>query len=214
MARIVTPFGYRLQTDLANEFSRMDSEWFFQWHGLNSGRDVDVDNFAGRRIRIGGVLFEDCESAYWTAIKRYMTNKINDVFYLAEEEIRTLEASKVPAIAEDAANIIEEYCGRIRRHAVDTERAVRGRGYPDLNFTFPYAERMEYSGEIARRKAALAAFYVPEEVPKPSLLPAPPRLPLSKRFERFYDGNKGKWATAALVLTAIGATFAVLRYFL
>jgi hypothetical protein len=137
MARLETPFGHRLQAELANEFSRMDSEWFFPWHGLNSGREIDLDRFDGRRIRLGGVLYDGC----------------------AEREIRVSGEAKASAIAEDAANVAEEYCNRIRRQAIDTDRRLKGRGNPDTQYSSPYADRMEFTGEIARRKAALANFY-------------------------------------------------------
>lgn len=209
MTRLVTPFGYKLQTELSNEFSRMDSEWFFPWHGLNSGRDINVDNFDGRRIRLGGIRFEGCEPVYWAAVKRYLSNKISEAFDLADKEIRVSGQANAPRIAEDAASAMEEYCGRIRRQAIDTDRRLLGRGYPDPKYSSPHADRMEFASEIARRKAALVSFYVPEEAPEPSR-PPPPPLTLSKRFERAYDGNKGKWATVALIIGAIGVA---LRYF-
>lgn len=93
-----------MQTELANEFSRMDSEWFFPWHGLNSGREINLDRFDGRRIRLGGGPYGGSdESVYWTAIGRYLNNKINEIFELADKEIRNSGQSKVQAIVEDTA---------------------------------------------------------------------------------------------------------------
>jgi hypothetical protein len=53
----LTPFGHRLATKLENEYLRMANEWFFRWHSLGYGGVVDVDDFNGRRIHIGGVQF-------------------------------------------------------------------------------------------------------------------------------------------------------------
>jgi hypothetical protein len=210
MARVVTPFGYKLQTELSNEFSRMDSEWFFPWHGLNSGREINLDRFDGRRIRLGGGTYGGSdEGVFWSAIGRYLSNKINEVFDLADKEIRHASQSKVRAIVEDAASVVEEYCWRIRRHAIDTDRRLRGRGNPNPDYSSPHADKMEFTSEIARRKAALVSFHVPEEALEPTRS-LPPPLTLSKRFERVYDANKGKWATVALIVGAIGVA---LRYF-
>lgn len=211
MARLVTPFGYKLQTELSNEFSRIESEWFFPWHGLNSGREINLDRFDGRRIRLGGGSYGGSdEGVFWSAVGRHLSNKINEVFDLADEEIRLASHLKVQAIVEDAASVVEEYCWRIRRHAIDTDRRLLGRGNPDPDYSSPRAERMEFASEIARRKAALISFHVPEEVPDVSPPPTlPPLLTLSKRYERVYDGHKGKWATAALIIGAIGVA---LRY--
>lgn len=204
-----TPFGYKMQTELANEFSRLDSEWFFPWHGLNSGREINIDRFDGRRIRLGGGPYGGSdESVYWTAIGRYLDNKINEIFELADKEIRDSDRSNVQAIVEDSAIVAEQYCWRVRRQAIDTDRRLKGRGNPDPDYSSPYADRMEFTGEIARRKAALASFYVPEEAPLPSPLP----LPKNQRYERFYERHKGKWATIALIVAIIGATLGVLRF--
>jgi hypothetical protein len=179
----MTPFGLRLHTELDNEFARMASEWFFPWHGLNSGRGVSVDNFNGQRIQLSGILFDGCEPVYWAAIKRHL-------------EIRLSPGSKIIAVAEDAANVIEVYCARIRSHAIETERALKGRGFPDRSYSSAIGERLDLSGEILGRKRALVEFYGQSE----------PRAVKDRKFEKFIEANKGKLQ----LLGGIGALMTIL----
>jgi hypothetical protein len=192
----MTPFGLRLHTELDNEFARMASEWFFPWHGLNSGRGVSVDNFNGQRIQLSGILFDGCEPVYWAAIKRHLSNKISEVFDLAEKEIRLSPGSKIIAVAEDAANVIEVYCARIRSHAIETERALKGRGFPDRSYSSAIGERLDLRGEILGRKRALVEFYGQSE----------PRAVKDRKFEKFIEANKGKLQ----LLGGIGALMTIL----
>lgn len=185
MTHIKTLFGHRLLTELGNEFRQMDSEWFFRWHALSYGEKVDVDRFDGQRIRVGGLRFEagtSIELVYWEAVARYVSNKINDVFERAEQEIRVSPPSSAADLAEDAANALRPFFGRILNHAVDTDRRLKGRGYPDQNYTAPNSSKVSFVAEIERRKNSLTEFYKPPVAPTSR----------SERFEKFIEKNKGK----------------------
>jgi hypothetical protein len=109
----LTPFGHKLANSLENERLRMANEWFFPWHSLGYGGTVDVDDFNGRRIRIGGVKFSgSTELVYWSTLRRYVANKINDTFASAEAEIRATSASNARAIVEDASHLLLSFCQR------------------------------------------------------------------------------------------------------
>src|SRR5439155_1513350 len=132
------------------EYSRMDSQWFFRWHNLNiANRIVDVDDFKGGRIQTGGVLFDgSAELIYWETISRYFLNKINDVFERAEHEIRVTSCIHATPIAEETAQLLRSYCQRIFRHAIDTARRVKGRGFPNEQYASAHCGRVSFAAEI------------------------------------------------------------------
>ena len=121
----MTPFGHKLSNSLENERLRMANEWFFPWHGLGYGGRVDVDDFNGRRIRIGGVKFSgSTELVYWSTLRRYLANKINTTFEAAEAEIRATSGANAPAIVEDTSRLLIPFCQRILGEAIETDRAL------------------------------------------------------------------------------------------
>lgn len=141
----------------------MDSDWFFRWHALNYEKEVDVDRFDGQRIHTGGLRFEagtTIELVYWEAVARYVSNKINDVFERTENEIR-ISPNRSFDLAEDAANVLRPFFQRILNHAIDTDRRLKGRGYPDKKYTAPNSSKVSFVAEIERRKNSLCEFYKP-----------------------------------------------------
>jgi hypothetical protein len=156
-----TPFGYRLATELDNEFLRMANEWFFPWHGLNSGRPVNVDGFDGRRISYEGIGFTGSpEIVFWKTLRRYVGNKLDSIFNAAEAEIRLVGHDRAAAIAEDTAHELRFYFARLLKHAIEVDRALKGKGFPDPNYTSPLSQGIGYSAAIEHRRDALTRFYM------------------------------------------------------
>jgi hypothetical protein len=78
----MTPFELSLGHELDIERQRFDSEWLFQWHNIKSEqRIVDVPDYRGGRISMGGIRFEgQCQSIYWQALGRYLNGKVHEIF--------------------------------------------------------------------------------------------------------------------------------------
>jgi hypothetical protein len=201
----LTPFGHRLSNSLENERLRMTNEWFFPWHSLGYGGRVDVDDFNGRRIRIGGVEFSgSAELVYWSTVKRYLANKINDTFAAAEAEIRATSATNAQAIVEDASRLLTPFCQRIVGEAIETDRRLKGKGFPDPRYQSHHAARISFLGDVDARKRSILAFYCRENESKSSL---------GARVEKFVERNKGKLQITAAIVGILGLGIAALKFF-
>jgi len=155
----VTRFGKRLAEEFEDEFSRLANEWYLKWHALARGEAIDLDDFRGGRVRLGGMRFDaSAELAYWSAAARYARGKIEEVFGRAEDHVRARAGVGAAAIAEDAAARLRSFLERVHRHAVFTEYRLKARGYPDESYL---AARKDdaVATEIRRRKAALTEQY-------------------------------------------------------
>lgn len=182
----------------------MANEWFFPWHSLSYGGRVDVDDFNGRRIRIGGVRFSgSTELVYWSTVKRYLANQINGTFETAETEIRATSSSNARAITDDVYRLLMPFCQRILGQAIETDRRLKGQGFPDPNYQSHHAARISFLGDIEARKQSILAFYRPEAAQSPSL---------GQRLEKFVEKNKGKLQIAGSVVAVLGLIIAALKF--
>jgi hypothetical protein len=201
----LTPFGHRLSTRLENERLRMSNEWFFFWHSLGHGGAVDVDDFNGRRIRIGGVRFSgSTEVVYWSTVRRYIANQINDTFEVAENEIRATSTSNARAIVDDASGLLIAFCQRILGEAIETDRRLKGNGFPDPSYQSPHAARVLFRGDVEVRKNSMIAFYHHNKPPKQSL---------GARIEKFVEKNKGKLQITGSIVAILGLAIAASKLF-
>ena len=84
----MTPFELNLQNELEIEWQRFSNKWLFIWHNINiRNRTVDVDDFRGGRIHVGGVPFEgQLQQIYWQAIGRYLIATIHNIFRRWDED--------------------------------------------------------------------------------------------------------------------------------
>jgi hypothetical protein len=200
----LTPFVYKLSNSLENERLRTANEWSFAWHSLGYGGRVDVDDFNGRRIRIGGVKFSgSAELVCWSTLRRYLTNKIDDTFVSAEAEIRATSASNAAAIAEDVSRLLIPFCQRILGEAIETDPRLKGAGFPDTSYKSPHAARISFLGDVEARKRSIIAFYVQEHQ----------RQSFSLRMEKFVERNKGKLQITASIIGVLEFIIAALRFF-
>lgn len=129
---MLTPFELFLKSELDNERLRFGSEWVFKWHQINiEGRSTDVDDFKGGRIRLGGVKFDGQPQAiYWNTLRRYLQQKIHSTFRQWDEKCREYSATQRISSLDGTAGLLESFVGQLVEKAADTDRRLRGRGYP------------------------------------------------------------------------------------
>ena len=129
---VLTPFELALRRELEGEFVRMDSEWFFRWHNINNqGMSVDVDNFYGGRIRVGGIVFQgQVQSIYWRSVERYLIEFAHQQFRRWRENVEQYARDIQERSLEGTAGQLRTFSSRICQHAIDTDRRLRGRGQP------------------------------------------------------------------------------------
>jgi hypothetical protein len=167
-AMATTPFGYRLCSELENEFLRMTNEWFFKWHALGWGGAMVVDDFNGRQISYAGNAYSGSPHfVFWDAVRRYVSNKINSVFEGAENEIRAIGTEHVQAIADDTAAVLSAFCRRILDKAVETDHNLNGDGLQYVSS----AAFSSFFPEIEHRKQVLVQFYIQPKQTDKSLPP-------------------------------------------
>lgn len=183
----------------------MSNEWFFPWHSLGYGGTVDVDDFNGRRIRIGGVRFSgSTEIVCWSTVRRYIANQINDTFEATENEIRATSTSNARAIIEDASGLLIAFCQRILGEAIETDRRLKGNGFPNPSYQSPHAAQVLFRGDVETRKSSMIAFYYQEQTSKQSL---------GVRIEKFVEKNKGKLQVTGSIVAILGLAIAARRLF-
>lgn len=128
----LTPFELKLRHDLEIEFRRMDHDWFFQWYNLNiRGHVVDVDSFDGKRIHTGGAVFGDTvQQNYWEAVERYLRQKTHETFVNWKIETEQYPAKGQASSLEGTVALLRKFAARIIEKGVETDRRLRGRGFP------------------------------------------------------------------------------------
>ena len=132
-ALAITPFDLRLDHELNREALRFANEWLFPWHNINiENRVVKVDDFQGRFIQVGGIVFDgQIRKIYWQAIQRYLLIKIHDAFKAWDTETGQYPPSMRAASLEWMSNRLTGFVGAIIARSINMDRALRGRGDPE-----------------------------------------------------------------------------------
>ena len=127
-----TPFELKLATDLDIEFQRFANKWLFPWHRINMpNRSMDVEDFKGGRIRFGGILFDDQpQQIYWLAVGRYLSLKAHEIMQSWDVETRGYPLRQRASSLDRAEGLLSSFAGQVVGKALDTDRKLRGRGYP------------------------------------------------------------------------------------
>jgi hypothetical protein len=154
--KVVTPFELSLRNELEVEWQRFDGEWLFKWHGMTyEGGVTDVDDFRGGRIRYGGILFGDQQQQiFWEALSRYLNQKVHDVFKQWDVETRGYPAPVRLRSIEGLELILTGFAQQIVGRAVDTDRRLRGGGYPESVRPYNSGGSVRAIAEISRLAAA------------------------------------------------------------
>jgi hypothetical protein len=188
----MTPFEVTLESDLKLEWQRFANEWLFPWHNLSSAhRMVDVDNFDGRRITLGGVTFEgSAQLVYWDAIGRYLNLKVHEAFRRWDTETLSYPRTTRRESIDGVQVLLHGFVGRIISESIRTDRALRGGGHPAS--VPPHDASGPHSGAGAEiRRLAEAHRLLIDQIAEKDVLIAP-SISWSKRIENLHADHKGK----------------------
>lgn len=197
----MTPFELSLNNELSIEGRRFFSEWTFQWHKLKmEGKFVDVPNFEGGRIHLGGIMFEDQQqSIFWHAISRYLATKVDEVFRRWNAETKEYPAEKRATALAGTAMLLMRTAGSVMTDALRTDRALRGDGRPKTDkphlFDRINSEIISHIEDTERSYRDLLFF---TEKPQP-------KLGFFRRLQRAYDDNKFLFWFIGIIVGLIGA---------
>jgi hypothetical protein len=127
-----TPFELKLARDLDVESLRFANKWLFTWHQINMpNRSMDVEDFKGGHIRLGGVVFEgQPQQIYWLAVGRYLSQKTHEIMQAWDIETKAYPAVQRRSSLDRVEGLLTSFAGRIVGDALNTDRKLRGRGYP------------------------------------------------------------------------------------
>src|SRR5258707_212860 len=86
-----TPFEISLVHELGQDVIRMANDWFFKWHSINiEGQHVDVEDFYGGRITVGGFVFQgQIQDIYWSSVGKHLVDRVHKGFRQWETECAT-----------------------------------------------------------------------------------------------------------------------------
>jgi hypothetical protein len=182
-----TPFEISLVHELGQDSIRMANDWFFKWHSINIPNGVvDVEDFYGGRISVGGIVFQgQIQDIYWSSVGNYPPD-------LRRSVLDALERS------------LNGYIARVMQTAVRTDQALRGHGDPASVPTYNSSGTHSRANvEVVRLKAAhLALIPTAKPAGRPSLL---------KRTEEHFTKWRGVYAGVSLLMAVIGL---VIKFFL
>lgn len=128
----MTPFELSLEMELNVERQRFDNQWLFKWHGMTyEGGVTDVEDFSGGRIHYGGIKFgHQQQQVFWQALERYLLLQVHDVFKKWDVETKGYSQETRLRSIDGVSQKLRTFVQRINMRAVETDRRLRGRGYP------------------------------------------------------------------------------------
>ena len=138
----------------------MCNEWFFAWHHLERG--MEVDDFNGGRIRYSGIDYKGSpQHVFWDAVGRYLQNKIAEGFVRIELLVAEERLDKTREL-EWLSMKIREFKGKIVGRAIDLDARLtrRGAGGVPANAQRIHADAnqtIDYLTEAVRVRSALSA---------------------------------------------------------
>jgi hypothetical protein len=129
---IMTPFELTLVNDLNVEVQRFNNGWLFKWYGMTyEGGRTDVDDFRGGRISYAGIKFgSQQQRMFWGAIDRYLGQKVHAVFKQWDGETRVYSNEARRKSIDGVERTLQRFVGRIVADAKETDRRLRGKGFP------------------------------------------------------------------------------------
>jgi hypothetical protein len=207
----ITPFELSLENELNVEWQKFANEWLFKWHGMTyEGGTTDVDDFRGGRIRYGGIKFgHQQQQVFWQAIDRYLLKKVHDIFKQWDIETAAYPTNIRKNSIDGVERSSRQFVHQILQRGADTDRRLKGGGYPENAKAFDASESMSRAeAEILRlaqsHRALLDAKIKDEDKDKTK---APTR---KERIENFFSNNKGIMAAVGLLIGVLG----LIKYFL
>jgi hypothetical protein len=158
----MSSFGRKLAAEFEEEFTRLANGWYLKWHEFSRGEPVEIEDFRGGSLRISSKAFDRAtELAYWTAVKRYVSSKLDETFARIEGEIGSRTGERAAQIAEDGAIALRTFVEKLHRHAVFIAYRLQARGYPDERYLASQRDDATIE-DIQRRKVELLEKCRPE----------------------------------------------------
>ena len=147
-----TPFELDLCHQIEADLLRFSNEWLFQWHKINMpNRIVDVDDFNGRRISLGGCVFEgQPQDIYWQAVGRHLTNYTRATVSRWSVETASYPIKLKVASLKKCEALLIYYIAQIVSRATDTDQRLRGRGFPEQDVPLHSSRTQSLANSNAR----------------------------------------------------------------
>src|ERR1700676_3495172 len=139
----MTPFELNLGHDLDIERQRFGNDWLFKWHSMNiDGRIVDVPSFDGGRIARNGRFEGQAQSLYCQAIGRYLNGKVHETFQKWDQDTRSYPPAQRSSSLDGTERLLGQFVASVAGRALETDRALRGRGSPVTDTPSTEVERI------------------------------------------------------------------------
>jgi len=117
---------------------------------------VEVEDFYGDRIAVGGIRFEgQIQSIYWRSVGKHLIDRVHKGFREWEAECGSYPPNLKRSSLESLSWHLRNYVARIMHHGYETDRRLRGRGFPDGVEKYGQAEHFLHGAvvEVDRLKA-------------------------------------------------------------
>ena len=163
---------------------------------------VDVEDFRGGNFYLGGIVFEgQTQQLYWQAVERYLAREIHETFKRWDNETEAYPKAARLTSLEATRLLIRQLVSTTVHSAVDTDRRLRGRGFPDNVPVYDAKKELARANEeIVGLEASHRSLV--ENVDAP--------IPLPVRIEAFATRYRGIVAIIALIAALV---FGLLRFF-
>jgi hypothetical protein len=128
----MTPFELSLEMELNVEQQRFENQWLFKWYGMTyAGGATDVEDFRGGRIHYGGIKFgHQQQQIFWQALERYLLQEVHGVFKKWAVETKGYSPDTRLRSIDGVSQKIRIFVQQVNVRAVETDRRLRGKGYP------------------------------------------------------------------------------------
>jgi hypothetical protein len=203
----MTPFELSLENDLHVEWQRFANDWLFKWHGMTyEGGVTDVDDFRGGRIHYGGTKFEyQQRQIFWQAIDRYLLQKIHEIFKQWDAATGTYP-SKIRLMSIDGVERhLRQFVHTIIQHGLDTDRRLRGMGYPQNVTHYDSSGNMSRADAEVVRLAHAHRALLEEKIKKEGKQHTGSAT--VRWIETFYANHKGLIWLGGVVVACIGTAW-------
>jgi hypothetical protein len=211
---VMTPFELTLENELNVEAQQFNNSWLFKWHGMTyGGGKTDVDDFRGGRIRYAGIQFgHQQRRIFWDAIDRYLDQKVHETFKKWDAETRSYSNEVRRKSIDGVERTLRSFVNRIVALGKETDRRLRGNGYPENVLPADDAVAHVYTqaeiSNLATSHRALLDYLTESERPQS------PKLKVIKWrwLETYYAENRGMIWLVGILTTAAAAAWHFLKH--